>query len=117
MSSPDKISYMIDTGDEIRKRRKALKWRQHQLAEKLGVTQTAVVGWEGNKYFPNAKNIVGLSLLFKCTPHELVGSNVSSDDLLEMESILIAEAYKSSPESLQAAARGLFGIDVSGDDG
>ena len=45
---------------------------QTELAEKLNVTQGAVVQWESGKTNPNAKRLRMLSELFGCTIDELL---------------------------------------------
>lgn len=41
---------------------------QHELGEKIGVSQTTISSWEKEKSFPNAKNIYELAKLYSVEP-------------------------------------------------
>lgn len=46
---------------------------QRELAELLQMTQANYWLWEKGKSFPNAKQIIKLCEIFKCTPNDLFG--------------------------------------------
>lgn len=46
---------------------------QRELAELLQMTQANYWLWEKGKSFPNAKQIIRLCEIFKCTPNDLFG--------------------------------------------
>ena len=46
---------------------------QREVADLLEMAQPHYCRWEQGKMFPNAKQIVKLCELFKCTPNDLFG--------------------------------------------
>lgn len=46
---------------------------QRELADLLQMTQANYWLWEKGKSFPNAKQIIKLCEIFKCTPNDLFG--------------------------------------------
>lgn len=46
---------------------------QREIAEVLNLTQQAYSTWENGSSFPNAKQIIRLCEIFKCTPNDLFG--------------------------------------------
>ena len=113
MSRIDKIAYMkIDTGKEIKKRRKALNLTQEDVAKRLGVSFVAVGHWENNRNTIIGKHLLGLAEILQCSPRDLLnGGELSEDDLLEIEANLIRDAYKNSSKEFQEAARRFFGVE------
>lgn len=62
----------MSLGQNIMKKRKALKLSQEYIAEQLGVSRQAVSKWETGQTEPTAKNLVELAKLFDMTVSELV---------------------------------------------
>lgn len=58
---------------ELRMKR---KWTQGQLAEKMGVTRTAVVKWETGKANPTTEKLIELARIFKCRVDNLLRDKV-----------------------------------------
>lgn len=52
------------------------KWTQEQLAEKMGVTRTAVVKWETGKAYPTMEKLIELAHIFKCRVDDLLRDKV-----------------------------------------
>lgn len=52
------------------------RWTQEQLAEKVGVTRTAVVKWETGKAYPTTENLIELARIFKCRVDNLLRDKV-----------------------------------------
>ncbi|MFA7376090.1 MAG: helix-turn-helix transcriptional regulator [Acholeplasmataceae bacterium] len=46
---------------------------QREISELIGLTQQAYSRWEKGLSLPNAKQIVRLCEIFKCTPNDLFG--------------------------------------------
>ncbi len=46
---------------------------QREIAKMLNITQAYYWCWEKGKNFPNAKQILQLCEIFKCTPNDLFG--------------------------------------------
>jgi transcriptional regulator with XRE-family HTH domain len=46
---------------------------QRDVASALGITQAHYWKWEKGKSFPNAKQIIQLCEIFKCTPNDIFG--------------------------------------------
>ena len=59
--------------DGLKAARKAAKLSQTEVAERIGVAQPTVSGWECGEYCPDLKNIVSLCDLFDVTPNQLLG--------------------------------------------
>lgn len=49
------------------------KLSQIEVSEKMGVTQSCYSLWELGKRLPDAKQIIKLCNVFKCTPNDLFG--------------------------------------------
>lgn len=58
---------------ELRMKR---NWTQGQLAEKMGVTRTAVVKWETGKANPTTEKLIELARIFKCRVDNLLRDKV-----------------------------------------
>lgn len=67
-------------GENIREKRKELKFSQEYIAEQLGVSRQAVSKWETGQTEPTAKNLVELARLFEITVSELVESDRVLDE-------------------------------------
>lgn len=50
-----------------------VRMSQRELATMLEMTQANYWLWEKGKSFPNAKQIIRLCEIFKCTPNDLFG--------------------------------------------
>jgi transcriptional regulator with XRE-family HTH domain len=61
-------------GRRIATRRNDLGWTQQELADRLGVSRTAVSHLEGGLNVPGERTVTILAGLFKCEPHELVAA-------------------------------------------
>lgn len=60
-------------GERIRLRRQQLGLRQKELAARVGVSPSAVLDWEKNRYFPSRhqgalEDVLGISLTANGTP-------------------------------------------------
>ncbi len=90
-------------GQKIKNLRKNAGLTQEELAEKLGVSRTAVAKWENDYAEPTLQNIVGISEIFDVSSDYLLGIRNFQTDLthsLSVEAIhalkrLIAEISKS----------------------
>lgn len=58
---------------KLKEFREAYKFSQREIANKLNMTQANYWLWEKGKSFPNAKQIMQLCEIFKCTPNDLFG--------------------------------------------
>ena len=63
----------------LKERREALGLYQRDLAEQLGVTQSAIHKWEAGKSYPDVPHLRALSVLLRCSVSELI------DDLYRQE--------------------------------
>lgn len=57
----------------LREMRKKTGLNQLQIAELLDVTQSYYSRWESGKRLPDAKQILSLCEIFRCTPNDLYG--------------------------------------------
>lgn len=57
----------------LKEYRKKFNYTQQDIADKLSMTQANYWLWEKGKSFPNAKQIIQLCNIFKCSPNELFG--------------------------------------------
>ena len=100
--------------EQIKRLRKGKKYSQHQLADKLKVTQGAISQWENNLTIPGADQIVALANIFDITVDELLERDKPEpDDVWELREqlrrspemrMLFDAAGSASPEHLRAAA-------------
>ena len=63
----------------LKERREALGLYQRDLAEQLGVTQSAIHKWEHGKAYPKVAHLRAMAVLFHCPMTELI------DDLYRQE--------------------------------
>lgn len=73
----------MTTGQKICELRKAKKWSQEFVADKIGVSRQAVSSWERDETVPDIDNFAVLSDLFSVTIDELVKPNVSTIESVE----------------------------------
>lgn len=80
----------LHINDKIKDLRKAQKWTQEELAERLNVSPQAVSRWETNATFPDIELLPDIASVFEISVDELLGVN----DLLNNDRIkkLIDEA-------------------------
>jgi transcriptional regulator with XRE-family HTH domain len=63
----------MNIGHNLKEFRERAKMSQRDVANALDTAQPHYCRWENGKTFPNAKQIVQLCELFKCTPNDLFG--------------------------------------------
>lgn len=59
----------------FRARRDELGLRQDWVADKLGITPSALSMWERGKAIPRALMLIKIAKLYQCTPEELLEGN------------------------------------------
>lgn len=64
----------------IREKRKAKKFSQEYVAEKMEVSRQAVSKWETGKSEPSTNNLKKLAELFSCSVDDLLSSEKSIED-------------------------------------
>jgi len=102
---------MIDTGEQIRARRKALKMSQGELGKRAGVSYAAISNWENNKNSLSGQNLLATADALGCSPRDLVDAGqITGDELLQLEAALIKKAYEEGSEEFREAARRLFDV-------
>ena len=69
-------------GDNLKKLRKAKKYSQDQLAEKVGVSRQSVSKWETGDAYPEMNNILELCKIFHCKINDLI-----NDSIIDIESL------------------------------
>jgi transcriptional regulator with XRE-family HTH domain len=60
----------------MRSRRQQMGFTQADIAEKLGVGQTAVSQWESGRVAPSMRNLMFLAGVLECNPTDLVEPDV-----------------------------------------
>ena len=73
------MSMQEDFGGRVRRYRKAAHLTQQELAEKVGVTPSAVRAWESNTARPRLDKMDKLAQIFGLSTAELMGESVVSD--------------------------------------
>ncbi len=69
-------------GEKIKNARKQAGLSQEQLAEKVGVSRSAVAKWESNNGLPDIDNLKNLSYLLGVTIDYLVKDGETADDII-----------------------------------
>lgn len=64
---------MISLGNRIRKARENAGVTQEELAERIGVSRSAVARWELGEIEPKLKNLVALAVELEVSTDELLG--------------------------------------------
>ncbi len=82
-------------GEQIRAFRERLGLTQSQLAEKIGVTASAVGNYERDFSFPKKEVLYELILALQCTPNELFGVEepLSDDEKNHLENYKKLDEY------------------------
>lgn len=57
----------------LKEYRQSLKMSQREVASAMKITQAYYWKWENGKSLPDAKQILDLCDIFKCTPNDLFG--------------------------------------------
>ena len=92
---------MGNIGNNIRRVRKEHGISQKELADKIGVSQSAVNQWEVGKRIPKVQTIFRLSKAIPCAPKELMSEfDVEIDALYTMGDIF-SEIRKKMEENKQ----------------
>ena len=87
---------MDSFGQRLKPARESAGFTQEKLAEKLGVSRTAVARWESNDIEPKLQNLIGIAELLHVSTDSLLGigsrkSNSVSD--LSDEAIYALERF------------------------
>lgn len=99
---------MFDLGKNIKELRKKAGLSQLELAERLGVSRSAVSSWEVNRNEPNIQDISKMSALFRCPLNMLIDpDNMDYHFLLQDEEQLLKDYREASPD-LQSLCRQLL---------
>ena len=99
------VEFMKQTlGNRITELRKAKKWTQEQLAEKLAVSSQAVSKWENDSSMPDIGLLVKIAELF----------SVSNDYLLGKKAEAVVEMTKASKKDINKL---VFRINIISSDG
>lgn len=78
-------------GNNIRRMRTELGWKQSELAAKIGVTAAAVGNYEQEVSFPKAETLYRLMKAFNCTADSLLGEDNALTEHIEMYRMLDEE--------------------------
>ncbi len=70
---------MISIGKRIRKAREAVGVTQEELAERIGVSRSAVARWELGEIEPKLRNLIALATELDVSTDELLGISVRED--------------------------------------
>lgn len=52
---------------------------QMELAERLGIDQTSIVGWERGKWYPKTSRLKEIATLLNCSLDELLAADEQED--------------------------------------
>lgn len=95
---------VLTLGDRVKRFRKTNGLTQQQLAERVGVTQSAVAAWEsGKREVPNGDNLLRLSEVLGFQADELIGAASGAPKVPREESQLLA-AFRTLPIDKQVIA-------------
>ena len=75
----DDVALRRKVGEEIRSRRKALRWSQEKLADEAGITFKHVSKIERALSKPSATTLVRIAVALKVTPNDLLGFSPSGE--------------------------------------
>lgn len=95
---------VLTLGDRIKRSRTAQGLTQQQLADKVGVTQTAVAAWEcGKRGVPKGDNLLRLAQALCLEADELMGASVDAPNPSSEEFELLV-AFRKLPKDKQLIA-------------
>lgn len=91
-------------GDRIKQFRTAQGLTQQQLADKVGVTQTAVAAWEcGKRGVPKGNNLLKLAQALSLEANELLGASIDAP-ILPSEEFQLLVAFRTLSKDKQLIA-------------
>lgn len=90
----------IEIGENIRAYRRALKYTQEEVAQKMNVSAKTISSWEIDRTQPNVGQLERLAAIFECEKSDLVGETIpkatpGSGELLDL-------FFRATPEQQQA---------------
>lgn len=98
------VEKVLTLGDRIKRFRKANGLTQQQLAERVGVTQSAIAAWEsGKREVPKGDNLLRLSEVLGFEADKLIGAAGDAPKTPMEESQLLA-AFRTLPKDKQLIA-------------
>lgn len=98
------LEKVLTLGDRIKRFRKANGLTQQQLAERVGVTQSAIAAWEsGKREVPKGDNLLRLSEVLGFEPEKLIGA-ASDAPKAPLEETQLLAAFRELPKDKQLIA-------------
>lgn len=97
----------MSIGENISRRRKAMKLTQNQLAEMIGVSFQAVSSWERNEYTPETAKLQLLAEALETTVSNLLGESSGSASFADVPERLFSEDHMYTQVKSAANVHGL----------
>lgn len=94
------LDYKTQIAERLKKAREGLGFTQQQVADKAGVSRSAVVHYEKANVVPGGQELIGLAKALKLTPNFILSGSEGFFDSTAPEHAL---AVKDEPEHLRAA--------------
>lgn len=83
---------------------------QSELADKIGVTKSAVSQWESGKRNPDKEALLSLADLFNVDLNYLYGKEDVTSRYLKYDEILLIDKYRSASAEIKSAINAILGI-------
>jgi len=99
---------MVDLGSRLKKARENKRLTQQEVADKLGVSNGAISGYERNYRDPDTEMLKKLAMLYDVSVDYLTGNvirekspsyNTDKDELIKEEKLKLAEQIINLPEN------------------
>ena len=74
-------------GDEIKRRRTALGMTQTELATQIGVYQSDIARWEGNRSVPRMTTLFEIAKALHCSVDEWISSDTLQRQIINLVSL------------------------------
>lgn len=98
------IEKVLTLGDRVKRFRKANGLTQQQLAERVGVTQSAIAAWEsGKREVPTGNNLLRLSEVLGFEADKLIGA-AGDSPMAPLEEAQLLAAFRALPKDKQLLA-------------
>ncbi len=95
---------VLTLGDRVKRFRKANKLTQQQLAERVGVTQSAIAAWEsGKREVPKGDNLLRLAEALGFDADRLMGTARTPSEITPEAAQLLA-VFRALPKDMQVIA-------------
>ena len=87
-------------GEQLQRLREAKNMSREELAQQMNVSRQAVYKWENDKGYPDIQNLLKLSEIYETTIDELIKSDSTFQDKINIDINIDGEKKKDADEEM-----------------